>query len=83
MPIIVVGGLVPEVLAREAELDAPAHLGTLESLCQAPPTHKPAYARTLVRTFVRTFVRTPNQGYAARSLAGKGASTPPCSSKRL
>jgi hypothetical protein len=28
LPIIVVGGLVPEVLAREAELEAPAHLGT-------------------------------------------------------
>jgi hypothetical protein len=28
LPIIVIGGLVPEVLAREAELEAPAHLGT-------------------------------------------------------
>jgi hypothetical protein len=28
VPIIVIGGLVPEVLAREAELEAPAHLGT-------------------------------------------------------
>ena len=30
LPIIVVGGLVPEVLAREAELQAPAHLGTTD-----------------------------------------------------
>ncbi len=30
LPIIVVGGLVPEVLAREAELEAPAHLGTTD-----------------------------------------------------
>jgi len=28
LPIIVIGGLVPEVLAREAEMEAPAHLGT-------------------------------------------------------
>jgi hypothetical protein len=30
LPIIVVGGLVPEVLARDAELEAPAHLGTTD-----------------------------------------------------
>jgi hypothetical protein len=30
LPIIVLGGLVPEVLAREAELEAPAHLGTTD-----------------------------------------------------
>jgi hypothetical protein len=30
VPIIVVGGLVPEVLAREAELEAPGHLGTTD-----------------------------------------------------
>ena len=30
LPIIVIGGLVPEVLAREAEAEAPAHLGTTD-----------------------------------------------------
>ena len=30
LPIIVIGGLVPEVLAREAKLKAPAHLGTTD-----------------------------------------------------
>ncbi|MDQ3379959.1 MAG: hypothetical protein M3546_06510 [Actinomycetota bacterium] len=30
LPIIVIGGLVPEVLAREAEVEAPAHLGTTD-----------------------------------------------------
>lgn len=30
LPIIVIGGLVPEILARDAEMDAPAHLGTTD-----------------------------------------------------